>query len=235
MSILCALVHVLGIACFGVAIFYNTFLIRLSEEEKVFPWRWLYLTIWDIVIQFIYHTVGLLNDIFGSNNIISGSLERPFLQRFRDYLFISLAFPIGTFVTATFWGLVALDPSLVFDVEKEQVSEWINHIEHTGPGVILLLELLIVPKLPPRHLIGICTNVTFCVSYLIWINWIHSLNGTWAYPMLRKWDSAERFAFLGASCLIIIVFYGVGVLLTGLRLVWKPKPRSGADIGLLVV
>ena len=59
-------------------------------------------------------------------------ISRGTLVRFEDFLFASLAFPIGMFVGCAFWGLYAADRELVYPAALDKiVPVWVNHALHT--------------------------------------------------------------------------------------------------------
>ena len=69
-----------------------------------------------------------VNDFIGSRRAsIKGTLVR-----LEDFLFASLAFPIGMFVGLAFWGLYAVDRELVYPTALDKiVPHWVNHALHT--------------------------------------------------------------------------------------------------------
>lgn len=62
----------------------------------------------------MYFTISLLNDVFGTNEVIFEPKKAPFIRKLRDYVFSTLAFPVALHVAITFWGLYAIDRELVF-------------------------------------------------------------------------------------------------------------------------
>ncbi|ODN01516.1 Androgen-induced protein [Orchesella cincta] len=212
------LIHASGVACFGYALYYDLFHVHLPAHMassaafsamQAFPGKWKYLTVWDIVLQLVYHSVGLANDLFGSSEVVAK--RQSALQRFRDGLFASWAFPVGLFVSASFWGLYALDRALVFPKEMDAFyPAWLNQAVHTGPVTFLLLEALTVPKLRPGRTCTLTANLGFSLTYLAWITWVFSQNGVWAYPILEVLNNGQRGIFFGTCCLCIVGFYFLG-------------------------
>merc|ERR1712080_759171 len=75
-------------------------------------------------IQFIYFTISFLSNLLGS--------KASKLQSVRDYMFATLAFPIGQFVGIVFWVLFHLDRELVFPKLLDQFfPNYINHMMHS--------------------------------------------------------------------------------------------------------
>jgi len=208
-------IHASGVACFGYALYYDLFLIHLPAHMatnaafaamKAFPGKWKYLTVWDIVLQLVYHSVGLANDLVGSSEIVPKRQTK--LQRLRDGLFASWAFPVGLFVSTTFWGLYAIDRALVFPKEMDVFyPNWLNHAVHTGPILLMTLDILVVPKILPSRSNSLLASLGFTVTYLSWITWVYTQNGVWAYPILQILNNVQRGAFFGGCLLSIIGFY----------------------------
>jgi hypothetical protein len=107
----------------------------LAGLDKFFgPWK--FLTFWNMWVQLIYFSICLVNDFTGgrksANNNKSGKQGRGFLERAEDYLFASIAFPMGLFVGIAFWGLYAFNRELVYPAVLDKiVPVWLNHAMHT--------------------------------------------------------------------------------------------------------
>ena len=101
------------------------------------------MTFWNLWIQLIFFTTSLLNNVFGSHSTEPDSSR--ILQKIRDYIFATLAFPIGQFVGIVFWTLWAIDRELVlpqkFDI---WFPTYINHMMHTTVIPAQLLELCLL-------------------------------------------------------------------------------------------
>ena len=65
--------------------------------------QWKFLTFINLWLQLLYFTISFLNNLFGSHSKTITSSSN--LQKIRDYLFATLAFPIGQFVGIIFWTL----------------------------------------------------------------------------------------------------------------------------------
>jgi hypothetical protein len=191
---------------------------------KAFPGKWKYLTVWDIVLQLVYHSVALVNDLCGSSEVVKK--RQSSLQKLRDGLFASWAFPVGLFVSVSFWGLYAIDRALVFPKEMDAFyPTWLNHAVHTGPIAYMALELLTTPKLLPSRCSSLLGNLGFTVTYLSWITWVHSQNGVWAYPILEILNNVQRGVFFGACTLSIVGFYFIGEKIS--RWKWGASDEAG--------
>jgi hypothetical protein len=64
------------------------------------------------IIQAVYFFIALLNDLFGSNDVLLSSV--PKIRKLKDYFFSAFAFPVAFNVGISFWGIYAVDRELVF-------------------------------------------------------------------------------------------------------------------------
>ena len=110
-----------------------------------------HLTHLNVWIQLIYFTIAFVNDVFGLESTEVPELHSVF-QKLRDFIFGSLALPIGSFVTISFWSLFLVDRNLIMPVEWDQYFPPItNHMMHTAPLVAQVLELLFVFHVYPKR------------------------------------------------------------------------------------
>lgn len=121
------LVHLLAAAQFSYGIYYYLFKLHWPqgsrEEEEGLKTRWggkfKYLTFLDVIIQAIYHTLALLNDLFGNNAVALDSKSK--LRKCRDYIFATFAFPVAYNVSLSFWVIYMLDRELIFPAELDKI------------------------------------------------------------------------------------------------------------------
>merc|ERR1712020_408217 len=111
------LVQIIAIANFAYAIFWDLYILKLPTP-RTFGGQWKYLTFWNMWIQLIYFSISFLNNIFGSHSLDKSSASG--LQKIRDYLFATLAFPIGQFVGIVFWTLFIIDREVIFPVAPDK-------------------------------------------------------------------------------------------------------------------
>jgi len=108
---------------FAYTIYWDLYILKLPGP-KTFGGQWKFLTFWNLWIQFIYFTISFLSNLLGS--------KASKLQSVRDYMFATLAFPIGQFVGIVFWVLFHLDRELVFPKLLDQFfPNYINHMMHS--------------------------------------------------------------------------------------------------------
>ena len=117
-------------------IYWDLYILKLPGP-RTFGGQWKFLTFWNLWIQFIYFTISFLTNILGS--------KASKLTSIRDYLFATLAFPIGQFVGIVFWVLFHLDRELVFPKRFDEFfPNYINHLMHTTIIPAQLLELILL-------------------------------------------------------------------------------------------
>ncbi|XP_030069077.1 androgen-induced gene 1 protein isoform X2 [Microcaecilia unicolor] len=181
--------------------------------------RWKYLTFINQVLQTILFGICLLTDLFqlfGSNKKEGFCLH---LLVLRDCFFSILAFPVGTFVVASFWGIYAYDRELIYPTRLDKVIPlWLNHAMHTVVLPLLLLQLITCFHQYPGRKKGLLGLGIFCFAYLIWMLWIKYIAGIWVYPFLAKMDSVGMVVFVVVSILIMTHLYFLGEFLT--KLFW---------------
>nr|XP_033770993.1 androgen-induced gene 1 protein-like isoform X2 [Geotrypetes seraphini] len=181
--------------------------------------RWKYLTFINQVLQTILYGISLMTDLlqlFGYNKKEGFCFD---LLVLRDCFFSILAFPVGTFVVGSFWGIYAYDRELIYPEKLDKVIPmWLNHAMHTVVLPLLLLELTTCFHQYPGRKKGLLGLGIFCIAYLIWMLWIKYIAGIWVYPFLAKMNSVGMVIFIVVSILIMMHLYFLGEFLT--KLFW---------------
>lgn len=213
MGVLIALFHLALVIFYGYGI--NVYLFNLSPPEEILKLRnigygqFKYLTFWDMLLQFSYFTFAFLNDVVGSNTLVVK--RQSATQKVRDYLFSTVAFAIGIFVTVSFWGLYNIDRNLIFPkIFDSWFPFWLNHNVHTTPGLGVLAELYLVPHSFPRRSRGLAVVASFCLIYLSWVCLIAYETGHWVYPVLAHLSVLGRVFFIGFMSVLVSLIYLVG-------------------------
>ncbi|CAP34065.2 Protein CBG16421 [Caenorhabditis briggsae] len=158
--------------------------------------RFVWLTIIDLYMQTLYHSIGFLLSIF--------SLNRNHV--IFDYWARALVGPIGVAVTVLFWGLFLFDPATLARDEmamKILSIAWFNHGLHTLPAITAHLDTVIYKHTSfstSAILKGIAVFVTL---YLIDLHYVFYTSGFWAYPILGELEPPYRFVFI-ASCMFVV-------------------------------
>lgn len=132
----------------------NKALNEIIPNRASFGGPFKFLTHWNVWLQAIYFVIAFVNDIFGSE---SRTKEySSVIQKIRDFMFSSVAFPTGVFVSFVFWSIYLVDRKFIFPEEMDKFFPPItNHMMHTIPLVSQTLELLLISHVQPRRLNGL--------------------------------------------------------------------------------
>ena len=127
---------------------------KIRPERASFGGNLKFLTRWNVLLQAMYFMVAFVNDILGSESRTKEYSTAA--QKLRDFMFSSLAFPTGVFVTVAFWSIYLVDRELIFPEELDEYFPPItNHMMHTTPLVSQIIELLLVFHVQPKRLYGL--------------------------------------------------------------------------------
>lgn len=213
---------------FAYGIYYDLVELKLPDDySKVsidFAGRWKYLTFWNMVLQLLYFSFSLLNDVFGSNSVYKK--DRTTIQKLRDYVFGSLVFPLGMFVATTFWTLWAINRELVFPVALDAFFPgWLNHIMHTSIVPLDFFELIFIPKTFPKRSLAMSGLSVLMLGYLAWVFIIAFKTDFWVYPVLAVLHWGYRLLFIAGLMVLASFMYFSGEKLH--YAVWgEPTPKT---------
>lgn len=162
--------------------------------------RWRFLTYQNLVIQFVAYSLCLATHL------------HPRFKKSRDFIFTTLAFPIGMSVVFTFWSIwFVAGRQYIFPVSlQEYYPSWLNHITHTIILPINLIELYIVNHVYSPNKKSYMTLLGHLLSYSAFILYIRFETGRWVYPILNKLDGLPAGAVILASGLFALFCYKSG-------------------------
>ncbi|KAI0204727.1 FAR-17a/AIG1-like protein [Astrocystis sublimbata] len=196
------LLHGLGIASFSASFRF------LAHWETPMPTgfggHYQFLTIIGLALALCTFIAGLIADLTLS----------PGLFQLKNTLAVCST-PLEVLITVLFWGLCAIDKSLVFPPDSE--LDFIpNFGFHAAPGLFLTLDLLLLS--PPWTINGfsaVALSQTLALSYWAWVEYCYARNGWYPYPIfdiLSTWQRALLFAFsavlMTGSTLLLKWLYG---------------------------
>ncbi|XP_017131821.1 androgen-induced gene 1 protein [Drosophila elegans] len=221
------LVHLLAAAQFSYGIYYHYFRVHwptdlLDEEELKARWggKFKYLTFLDVILQAIYHSLALLNDLFGDNRVTGNAKSR--LRLARDYVFAAFAFPVAHNVCLSFWAIYMWDRELIFPTALDAIfPSWLNHVVHTNVALLAIMDLFTCFRRYPSRLAGIAGNVSFILLYIIWLHIVRYFSGEWVYPILEVLPFYLRYLFLALLVGFNLVCYLLGEFAN--NVVWGPE------------
>ena len=192
----------------------------LYPDWEEFGGSWKFLTHWNITLQLVYFCLAFLNDVFGTE--YKAKQDASYFQKLRDFLFATLAFPIGTFVSIIFWVLFNLDRDLVYPEALDEVYPPItNHMIHTTPLPSQILELALVYHSYPSRKLGFLTIIIFTQSYIAWIFYVAYAGGPWVYGVLEVLSQSQRLVFVMFMSIFSVLLYLTGEWCN--KMVWKGR------------
>lgn len=180
------------------------------------------------MIQTVYFTVALLNDLFGNNE--PAPSEKPLIRRIKDIIFSALAFPVALFVGITFWGIYAVDRELILPRSVDPYFPlWLNHVMHTNIVLFILLEAVTSFRMYPTRKKGLSILCTFMLLYVVWFHYIYFQTGSWVYPILNVLNWPLRVVFYLFSLGFVCSLYIIGERLN--RAVWSKEVEATVRSG----
>ncbi|XP_037297594.1 androgen-induced gene 1 protein [Manduca sexta] len=182
----------------------------LPEEFQELPLkaRAIFLTFWCLVLQTIYFSIALLNDVIGTN--APAPKKAPLIRKVKDVLF-SLAFPVALYVSSVFWSIYGIHKDLIFPDDIERLfPQWINHAMHTLIVPFIMIELLFTRRNYPTRNVGITVALIFNLMYVVWIHYLYFNKGAWAYPFLEVFNWPMRIIFCTFSTFMLLTVYTIG-------------------------
>ncbi|GAW12273.1 hypothetical protein ANO14919_016360 [Xylariales sp. No.14919] len=175
-----------------------------TEISTSFGGHYQFLTIIGLALALSTFVIGLIADLTLS----------PSLFQAKNSLAVCST-PLEVLISILFWGLCAIDKNLVFPPESE-LSFLPNFGFHAAPGLFLTLDLLLLS--PPWTINGFATvalSQTLAFLYWFWVEYCHSQNGWYPYPIfdiLDTWQRATLFAFsaflMTGSTMLLKWLYG---------------------------
>ncbi|KAI4897634.1 hypothetical protein NFI96_015826, partial [Prochilodus magdalenae] len=204
-SKLCLFVHVVFFAWYVFTLRANCS-IEISDRHpgtRSYGGRWKYLTFINLVMQTVFFGFCVLTDVV--YNVLPSKSTRGgiplFLVTLRDGFFTVLAFPVGTFVFASFWSLYTYDRELVYPKYLDDIIPiWLNHAMHTVIMPLLLAQMYLQPHKTSQSP-GMCISRLGlrCLLRCIWpgmaFPMVRHVSGLWVYP--TSWLSLSLSRRLG--------------------------------------
>lgn len=172
------------------------------------------------MIHAFYFALSLFNDFVGSTKVSVHS--RPLITKFRDYCFVSFAFPLTFDVAGMFWLLYQIDRELVFPQTLDAFFPWwLNIFVHANIVVFILIDMILVHHNYPSRKSGLTGTAIFMMGYFIWVHYIKYKSGHWVYLVLNVFTVVQRTLFFIAIWPMGISFYYVGEYLN--KKIWSEK------------
>ena len=193
-----------------------------------------FLTYWNIFLQLSYFAVCFGHEVstsetLGENQTSPRSKLTATLHKTRDFMFSTLAFPLGLFTTISFWLIYSVNRNLIWPVFLDQFYPlWVNHLVHTSCLISQMIEMLTVYHIYPSTKTGVRTTIGFFLCYLVWILFLAFHKGVWIYPVLQKLSPLGRTFFIAAFGILGGSLFVVGRIMN--EKVWKETtPTNNAS------
>ncbi|KAI1421077.1 FAR-17a/AIG1-like protein [Xylaria sp. FL1777] len=191
----------------GIVSFLASFRFLANWETPIssaFGGHYQFLTIIGLALALCTFAIGLTADLTLS----------PSLFQAKNSLAVCSA-PLEVLITILFWGLCAIDKSLVFPPDSE--LDFIpNFGFHAAPGLFLTLDLLLLS--PPWTIEGfaaVALSQTLALLYWFWVEYCYRQNGWYPYPIfdiLNTWQRVTLFIFsaflMTGSTMLLKWLYG---------------------------
>ncbi|EDO44848.1 predicted protein [Nematostella vectensis] len=196
----------INITCF----LYHTLKMDLKSYQ-IFGGRFKFLTFINMILQGTYFIWVAALEI---QAMIDGKRRNTKSSHSCEFLFASLAFPIGLTVSVLFWGLYLIDPLSCQSPEASGlIPKWLNHYMHTLPALEVFAEVILFKHIYPRKIIGMVTVLGFGTAYMAWVFYIAYFHHFWVYPFLERMDIMTIGVFFAASGALLVVNYVIGEIM----------------------
>ncbi|CAI6341697.1 unnamed protein product [Periconia digitata] len=192
-------IHVLGLISF-----YNSFKFLVDNPSimnESFGWHLQYLTMLGISISTACFAFGLLADITNSHTFFVA----------KNYCAL-IAAPIEIVISILYWGLRAIDETLVIPPGLLKPPILADLGFHLFPAIVLTIDNLFLsppwptqPINPRASLLSLLTSTTIAFLYWFWIELCYSHNGFYPYPIFAVLTTSQRTALFVASGAIMWV------------------------------
>lgn len=180
------------------------------------------------MLQTVYFTVALINDIIGTNE--STPSNKPLVRRIKDTLFSALAFPLAMFVGISFWAIYAVDRELILPKAMDAFfPTWLNHVMHSNIVLFTIIEITTSFRMYPGRQFGLSILSAFMLGYVIWVHVIYFKTGSWVYPILNVLNWPLRIIFYLFSLGLVCGLYTLGETLN--RSVWAKEVEATVKSG----
>ncbi|XP_065214895.1 androgen-induced gene 1 protein-like isoform X2 [Planococcus citri] len=214
-------VRVIAAAHLTYGLYYEFFCIKPPSHLKNYTTggKFKYMTNWNLCLETVYFWFAIVDSLVSE---CSDNEKKP-LRKIRDHYFLSVVFPLSSFVSFTFWVLFAVDRELVMPKAVDQFfPSWLNHTVHTFIVVYSVLELLTSYHRCTQTIYKQCVALWIVtILYVIWCHIVHYQTNLWVYPILNELSFPFRMLFFLGCLLLATVFLTIGFY--GNNSIWKRR------------
>ncbi|XP_050346885.1 androgen-dependent TFPI-regulating protein-like [Nymphalis io] len=169
--------------------------------------RWKLITCWFNLMILAYSLISIYCD--WKEKLGERETKRLIpLKKFRDYFMTSIIFPTTMYADFSFWTLWMKDPELIAPMAVfKYLPYWAQHSLHTVSGVVVLLDILLLPRRRPTNILpGIALMLAFCFLYGCVLAVSH-LNGEPVYSLFEFFGWLEVVIFVVVTLSIYAFFH----------------------------
>ncbi|CAK1549451.1 unnamed protein product [Leptosia nina] len=171
--------------------------------------RWRLLTIWFNMTLLVYFPICFYCDWMEKNGRWNDVRIR-YLRQVRDLSLTSILLPTTLYCDTLFWRVWNKDPGIIAPVGIfTYLPYWTHHSLHSVSAVVVLLDLLMVPRRrPPSLWPGALVLTTFITLYST-IVVLSYYNGIVVYAVLNMFDRLQIFLLMLMSYLELYFYYTI--------------------------
>ncbi|OAA48641.1 FAR-17a/AIG1-like protein [Metarhizium rileyi] len=120
-----------------------------------------------------------------------------------------VATPLEVLITTLYWGICAIDTSLIVQPGFE-LTIWVDLGFHLAPAVLLAVDTILFS--PPWTISAhgvMSLSIVFAFSYWYWVEVCFSKNGWYPYPMFELLTTGQRVVLFTMSAGLVTVFSSI--------------------------
>ncbi|KAL1588209.1 hypothetical protein WHR41_02953 [Cladosporium halotolerans] len=198
-----ALLHITGLASFAYSFAY--LVLNPNPINDSYGWHFQYLTIIGLALSTATFAFGLLADLTLSRRLFA----------VKNALSVASA-PIECLITILYWGLRAIDTSLVLPPWAPVLLLRDDLSFHFMPAFTLTLDLLFFsPPYAIAALPALALSGAIAFGYWFWIEQCFTYNQFYPYPIFDVLDTPGRVGLFAASAGLMALATGALVWLYG--------------------
>lgn len=208
-SPLVLLINLAALGIYGYSVYYMATDTKIQKLNDYMPELKKYGSLKFLTYQCLL--IQLMSSILHVGAHFFKSLQGP-----RDLLFSTLAYPVGSIVVYSFWGVWHLmGRELIFPVQLGAIyPDWLNHATHTVIAPLNIILLILVNHKFTKN--GVLISVGFMLYYTALLHYIKYESGLFVYKYLDKMNDIERVIYFALTALAILLLYKSGQLITNL-------------------
>ncbi|VVC95610.1 unnamed protein product [Leptidea sinapis] len=171
--------------------------------------RWRLITIWFNLISLFYFPICFYCDW----KELKGQWDQPrvrILRQIKDVVMTSILLPTTLYSDYLFWRVWNKDPGLIGPVAVfVYLPTWAHHSLHTVSAVVIIMDLLLVPRQRPESLLpGLALSTAFVSAYTIMVTYNY-MHGIAVYSILNIFNTPKKVLLIILAYIEHYFFYTV--------------------------